>query len=305
MFLFVISGLSGAGKSVALHAIEDQGGYCIDNLPIELLSTFTTETLPTLQGKFTHIGLSIDARNRSKNLQQLPELLNQLNQNSSELQCKLIFIEADLKTITRRFGESRRPHPLKRDYPALDEAILREIEQMAPIAAAAHFRLDSSQTTIYQLRAQIQGITGQDQPPLFLKLQSFGFKQGAPRDADFLFDARCLPNPHWNPELRQLTGQNREVVTFLEQTQQGPEMAADIEHYLTRWIPHFLSSERCYLTIAIGCTGGQHRSVYLVEKIAAALLNLQEQSEDNGENSWIQRCKINIHHRQLKGDKPQ
>ncbi len=299
MHLSIISGLSGAGKSVALHAIEDQGGHCIDNLPIELLPTFVQEILPTLEGRFSHIGLSIDARNSSEKLQQLPEHLKLLFPKEGSTRYRLIYIEANQNTLTRRFGESRRPHPLSRDGLSLEEAIDLEIQQLAPIAAAAHYRFDSSQTSIYQLREQMQAITGQQPPHLFLKIQSFGYKHGAPRDADFLFDARSLPNPYWEQSLRPLSGQQQPVIDFLDQTEESHQVLEEIFHYITRAVPRFLHSDRSYLTIGIGCTGGHHRSVYLVDKIGQQLHNLQDNADKNGENSWLKQCRINIHHREL------
>ncbi len=299
MFIYIISGLSGAGKSVALHAIEDQGGYCIDNLPIELLPAFTDQILPPLGKLYSHVGLSIDVRNSSEELERLPALLEQLFGEESSLHYKLIFIEASPETLVRRFGESRRPHPLSREGLSLKDATLREGEQLASIAAAADLRIDTSQTSIYQLRAQINGVTGHTEPHLFLKVQSFGFKHGVPTDVDFLFDARCLPNPHWEPEIRDLTGLDAEVIAFLDRSPESQEMAEEINHYVQRWVPRFLSDDRSYLTIAIGCTGGRHRSVYLVEKIGNHLRSLQDSGEENGENIWTDQCTLNIHHREL------
>ncbi len=299
MNLYIISGLSGAGKSVALHAIEDQGGHCIDNLPFELLPTFAEEILSTLQGRYSHIGLSIDVRNSSQKLQQLPQRLQLLFPKSSTIQYRLLFLEADTKTLTRRFGESRRPHPFTHHGLPLEEAITLEREQLSPIAEAAHFHLDSSQLSIYQLREQLNAITGQHQPHLFLKLQSFGYKHGTPRDADFLFDARCLPNPYWQEKLRPLNGKEAAIAEFLQQSDTTHEVTTEIEHYIHKMVPRFLNSDRSYLTIGIGCTGGHHRSVYLVEKIGQQLHNLQDNTHENGENSWLKQCRINIHHREL------
>lgn len=295
MQLFIISGLSGAGKSVALHAIEDQGGYCIDNLPIELLSPFIEEILPTLSERFSHVGLSIDARNSSEKLQQLPQRLKLLLPE----QHTLLFIEANNRTLTRRFGESRRPHPLSHKGLPLEEAIQLEIDHLTPIAEAAHYRLDCSNSSIYQLREQLNAITGQQQPRLFLKLQSFGYKYGAPRDADFLFDARSLPNPYWEPQLRTQSGHDQGVIQFLSSSPTTQEVQQEIFDYIERAIPRFLSSDRSYLTIGIGCTGGHHRSVYLVEQIGQQLQNLQDSAEKKGENSWLRQCRINLHHREL------
>lgn len=299
MQLFIISGLSGAGKSVALHAIEDRGGHCIDNLPIELLPNFVEEILPALQQRFSHVGLSIDARNSSERLQQLPQHLNRLFPKSGPIHYTLIFIEASPQTLTRRYGESRRPHPLSHDGLPLQQAIEAEIRQLAPIAAAAEFHLDSSQSSIYQLREQINAISDQSHPQLFLKLQSFGYKYGVPRDADFLFDARCLPNPYWEADLRPLNGKEPPIATYLERSATTQEVREEIYHYITRSVPRFLCSDRSYLTIGIGCTGGHHRSVYLVEQIGKELHNLQDSAGKNSENSWIRQCRINIHHREL------
>ncbi len=299
MFIYIISGLSGAGKSVALHAIEDQGGYCIDNLPLDLLPAFTDQVLPSLERLYNHVGLSIDVRNSAEELERVPALLEQLFGEERSLQHRLIFIEATPETLVRRFGESRRPHPLSHEGLSLKDAIQGESRQLTSIAAAAEIRIDTSKTSIYQLRSQINGITGHTESRLFLKIQSFGFKHGVPTDVDFLFDARCLPNPHWEAEIRDLTGLDPEVTAFLDRSPESLEMAEEIKHYIQRWIPRFLSDDRSYLTIAIGCTGGRHRSVYLVEKIGNHLRNLQDSGKENGENVWRDQCTLNIHHREL------
>ncbi len=299
MNLYIVSGLSGAGKSVALHSIEDQGGYCIDNLPIELLPHFAGEILPSLIGRYTQIGISIDARNSSRKLEQLPEHLKTLFPDKQATSFYLIFLEANQQTLIRRFGESRRPHPLSREGVSLEDAIQLEIERLSPIAAAAQVRLDTSDISIYQLREQLNAITGTDQPQLFIKLQSFGYKHGSPSDADFLFDVRCLPNPYWEPELRELSGLDQPVAQYLNQSTLTREVLGEISDYIGKTIPRFLNSERSYLTIGIGCTGGHHRSVYMVEQLGQWIQNLQDTQKKNSDNSWVHQCKINFYHRDL------
>ncbi len=276
--LFLVSGLSGAGKSIVLHALEDLGGYCIDNLPPRLLAPLVRDELPTLSPRFPHAAVAMDARGGDAALQGLPAELDQLIAENPELELKTLFLEADDDTLIRRFSETRRRHPLSRDsahgQDALEQAIRRERQLLEPLAERADLRLDTSRSNVHQLRARISKLASPVQShPLTLRLESFAYRNGVPRDADFVFDARALSNPHWEPSLRPLTGRDPGVAAFLDADPLATELFHDIEHLLMRWIPRFIANDRAYLTLAIGCTGGQHRSVYLVERLYAALQN--------------------------------
>jgi UPF0042 nucleotide-binding protein len=276
--LFLVSGLSGAGKSIALHTLEDLGGYCIDNLPPRLLLPLALEELPKLSPRFPFAAVAMDVRAGDSGLDLLPDALDSLIERAPDLDIKALFLEADDPSLIRRFSETRRRHPLSRDrlegQDALERAIQRERQLLEPLAARADLRLDTSQSNVHQLRARISKLVGSvHSHPLTLRLESFAFRNGVPRDADFVFDARALSNPHWEPSLRPLTGRDVEVVDFLNADPLATELFHDIEGLIRRWVPHFIASDRAYLTLAIGCTGGQHRSVYLIERLYAALQN--------------------------------
>ena len=270
MHLIIISGLSGSGKSVALHALEDMGFYCIDNLPIGLLSAFAHEfhdRNPAGNGK---VAAGIDARNRSDQLERFPDIIDDLRERG--IHSKILFLQADDATLLKRFSETRRKHPLTNGSTPLADAIGRERVLLMPIAANADLFIDTSRTNVHQLRELVMQSIGKTHGKGFsLLLRSFGYKHGIPADADFVFDARCLPNPHWQPDLRAKTGLDKEVADYLEQQPVVAEYREQIEQFLKRWIPQFMADNRSYLSIAIGCTGGQHRSVYLVDRLAARL----------------------------------
>jgi len=262
MKLLIISGVSGSGKSIALHALEDQGYYCIDNLPLYLLPAFAQK----MQRDATQLraAVGIDARNLPHELQQFPEILAQIQ--SVGVQSHIIFLDASDATLLKRFSETRRKHPLN-NIP-LAEAIRCERQLLEAIADKADLRIDTTSTNVHQLRDLISERIGDGtHTRLSLLFQSFGYKHGVPLDADFVFDVRCLPNPHWEPHLRPLTGRDRAVIAYLERHAAVAEMQQDLIRFLQHWLPRFQQSNRSYLTIAIGCTGGQHRSVYLAERL--------------------------------------
>ena len=270
MRLIVISGLSGSGKSVALHVLEDLGFYCIDNIPAPLLRSVADEVLRRRDSAYENVGVGLDARNRPEDIAKIPELVKQLRADG--IVCEIIFLQADDKVLLSRFSETRRRHPLTNDTVSLPEAIAKERELLGPIIDLAELIIDTTATTVYALRQQIQQRIGYREPrTLSILLESFGYKHGLPPDADFVFDVRCLPNPYWEPQLRPLSGKDAPVKAFLDAEPRVQEMIADITGFLEHWIPRYQDFHRSYLTIAIGCTGGQHRSVYIVEAVAAAL----------------------------------
>lgn len=267
MKLTIISGLSGSGKSIALHVLEDLGHYTIDNLPIGLLPAFAEQVLDTPDSGFTHFAVGIDARNLNKDLERCPDILRTLRQRG--VTCELVFLEANNTTLLKRFSETRRKHPLTSENLSLEEAIQTERSLLEPLVDSADLVLDTSVTNVHQLRDLIRERLGENaQGRLSLLFESFGYKHGLPVDADFVFDVRCVPNPHWEPELRALTGRDTEVVRYLERQPQVEAMFDDLRQFLENWIPRFEADNRTYMTVAIGCTGGQHRSVYLVERLA-------------------------------------
>jgi UPF0042 nucleotide-binding protein len=270
MRLIVISGLSGSGKSVALHVLEDLGFYCIDNIPAPLLRSVVDEVLRRRDRAYENVGVGLDARNRPEDIEKIPELIKQLRADG--IVCEIIFLQADDKVLLSRFSETRRKHPLTNERVSLPEAIAKERELLGPIINSAELIIDTTGTSVYALRQQIQQRIGYREPEtLSILLESFGYKHGLPPDADFVFDVRCLPNPYWEPQLRPLSGKDAPVKAFLDAEPRVQEMIADITAFLEHWIPRYRDFHRSYLTVAIGCTGGQHRSVYIAEAVAAAL----------------------------------
>ena len=275
MQLFLISGLSGSGKSVALKALEDSGCYCVDNLPVELLPALMDNLR---QAEKTRVAVSIDVRS-SGSVQQLPRHIAQLKQQG--LDVHLLFLDAQTDTLVKRFSETRRRHPLSDVSPngnpdfTLPECVQRERELLAAISDIGH-RIDTSQLGANALRNRINDFIRLDRARLTLLFQSFGFKNGIPLDADFVFDVRCLPNPHYDPVLRPLTGRDAAVAQFLENIPEVKKMGDDIRNFIETWLPSFVADNRSYLTVALGCTGGQHRSVYLAEKLARHFKSKQQ-----------------------------
>ena len=267
MDLIIVSGLSGSGKSIALHALEDLGYYCVDNLPAALLPQLAEELKQQSGGSFSQTALSIDSRNREF-LQALDQSLKRLR--NTGLAVRIVFLESSDQSLVQRYKETRRRHPLTDNSTSLPEGIAEERQLLAPLARQADRTINTSVTTPHELRAIIRNFaSGHLQRGPMLTLQSFGFKHGAPADADFVFDLRCLPNPYWENHLRDLSGLDQPVMDFLERSGTAQEMVRQVGTFLAHWLPHFETENRSYLTIAFGCTGGQHRSVYLVQKMAA------------------------------------
>lgn len=285
MKLVVISGVSGSGKSNALHVLEDLDYYCIDNLPVGLLPAFAEQTLTSSKDTIPTAAIGIDARNLPDELHRFPYILEQLKNKGVVVE--IIFLDADDNILLKRFSETRRKHPLTEEKITLIDAIKKERELLAPIASRADLLIDTSQTNIYQLRDLIkERLTGSKSQKLSLLFESFGFKHGVPSDADFVFDARCLPNPHWEAALRKHTGLDEPVIDFLKEHDIVLQMFDDINKFLETWIPKFEYENRSYLTIAIGCTGGQHRSVYLAQKLC--------------DTYKAQRSHVHIRHRDIQ-----
>ena len=266
MKLIVISGRSGSGKSTCLHVLEDIGYYCVDNLPASMLGTLTESVSNDLHPEFQEVAVSIDARNISDDLEKFPHIFENLDSNKIERQ--IIFLDADDNTLLKRFSETRRRHPLTSENLGLLEAIKKEKFLLAPIISLSNLTIDTSSLSLHQLRDIVKNrVTSKAGTGLSVQFQSFGFKHGVPVDADMVFDVRCLPNPYWVVQLRSLNGLDKEVADYLDSQHEVQDMYTDIKDFLTRWLPKFEANNRSYITIAIGCTGGQHRSVYLCEKL--------------------------------------
>ena len=273
--LIIVSGLSGSGKSVALHVLEDLGYYCIDNLPAALLLSAVDEVTSGDEQQAYLLAVGIDARNRRQDLEALPTLINEFRER--DIATDVLFLRADDEELLKRYSESRRRHPLAEQGSALRASIDAEREMLAEIASSADLIIDTSHTSIYDLSDTIrERVDRRETDAISVLIESFGFKNGIPADADFVFDLRCLPNPYWTIELRGLTGLNSEVRDFLDGYENFIAMHGDILKFLTRWIPEYRQAHRGYLTVAIGCTGGQHRSVYMVDKLAASLAEMNE-----------------------------
>ncbi|TGD72100.1 RNase adapter RapZ [Mangrovimicrobium sediminis] len=265
MRLIIISGRSGSGKSTALHLLEDEGYYCIDNLPVSLLPALVEETGRESYAQFRGTAVCIDARNAWQDLADFPQVRDSL---PASVAVEILFLEAQDATLTKRFSETRRKHPLSSGDTPLADAIERERALLEPLAADASLMLDTSSMTIYELRDAIkQRLLGSSAGSMSITFQSFGFKRGVPADADLVLDVRMLPNPHWVQELRAKTGLDAQVRDYLEAQPPTGELYADIRYFLDRWLPRYRESNRSYMTVAIGCTGGQHRSVYLADRL--------------------------------------
>ena len=264
MRLVIVSGRSGSGKSTALHVLEDLGYYCIDNLPGSLLPPLVEQMQVGLPTKRHSVAVSIDARNLPAALEQFPDYLSELDK--SNIPYTVVYLDADDQTLITRFSATRRRHPLSDHNTSLEEAIIREGDLLDPIATVSDLKIDTSNLTLHQLRDIVRTqVAEQTDAALALLFISFGFKHGVPADADLVFDVRCLPNPYWDPGLREFTGRDQPVQDFLGPQEHVQDMITDIQDYLEKWIPRFEANNRSYMTVAIGCTGGQHRSVYLAE----------------------------------------
>lgn len=265
MRLVVISGRSGSGKSSALHVLEDLGFYCIDNLPIGLLPALASQA--DANDKLTRVAVSIDARNLSATEEPVEQLLFDLPNDHYQLD--VVYLDASEKVLLQRFSATRRKHPLTTKELSLAEAIDQEKDLLDPLANMADLTLDTTHMSVHELRSMIR-LRVADRPngEMSILFESFGFKHGIPTDADYVFDVRHLPNPYWSEDLRKLTGLDSEVQLFLNSYDVVGEMRKSISDFLTRWTDRLIEANRSYMTIAIGCTGGQHRSVYLAEQLA-------------------------------------
>ena len=261
MQLFLISGLSGSGKSIALKVLEDSGYYCVDNLPADMLAALVEHLQ---RAGYSNIAVSIDVRS-ANSVQRLPPLLQQIKQQNVDVH--VLFLDAQTDTLVKRFSETRRLHPLSDGVRTLPECVSYERELLAEISDIGH-HIDTTELNANALRAWIKQFIKLDRARLTLLFQSFGYKHGIPLDSDLVFDVRCLPNPHYNPVLQPLTGRDNAVIEFLDNTPSAQDMFRDIRDFVERWLPSFVADNRSYLTVALGCTGGQHRSVYLAEKLA-------------------------------------
>ena len=288
MKLVIISGLSGSGKTVALHTLEDEDYYCVDNLPIGLLPQFIERILSRRVQLYDKIAVGIDARSDSEDLRDFGTILEWIKHRDAEtkIEIEIIYIQAELDTLIKRFSDTRRKHPLTQKGLPLSEAIEVERNLLSEVATSANLYIDTTYTNIHELRDYIkERVVKRTRSKLSLLFQSFGFKNGAPSDSDFVFDVRCLPNPHWEPNLRALTGQDPEVIAFLQGQEDVQDMLEHIKDFLSFVIPKFIKQNRYYLTVSIGCTGGQHRSVFIAE-------TLHDEFREQMDN-------VSIHHREL------
>lgn len=273
--LIIVSGLSGSGKSIALHALEDLGYYCIDNMPAGLLRALLDEIAKSGENTASRVAVGVDARNRREDVEALPELIAEIR--ASGYPTDLLFLQAEDDILLKRYSETRRRHPLANVASELRAAISRERALLGPVINAADLVIDSSRTSVYELADIIkERVDRRRTNELSILLESFGFKHGIPADADFVFDLRCLPNPYWNAELRSLNGLHPDVAAFLDAEPAFLQMYEDILAFLSRWIPQYVGVNRSYLTVALGCTGGQHRSVRMTDKLAAALRKIHD-----------------------------
>ncbi|MEQ5834564.1 RNase adapter RapZ [Marinobacter sp. NFXS9] len=266
MKLIIVSGRSGSGKSTALHVLEDLGYYCIDNLPIGLLFPLVEEAGNASPNKLRNIAASIDARNLSDEIANFEAIHERLS--TCGMKVEIVFLDATDQALLQRFHATRRKHPLSDGRTSLREAITDEKHLLEPLAQLADLYIDTTELSMYELRDMIkQRIVGRREQELALLFQSFGFKHGVPVDSDYVFDVRCLPNPYWDANLRKFTGVDPEVQAFLESQPETREMLDTLTRFLETWLPSFQASNRSYMTISIGCTGGQHRSVYMCDQL--------------------------------------
>ncbi len=267
MRILIVSGLSGSGKSVALHMLEDLGFYCIDNIPAALLKSFISHTVRSPERTYERTAIGLDARNTAAEIASVPRLIDELKR--SGIQIEVLFLVASEEELLRRFSETRRKHPMSRDNLDLREAMAREREILEPIVYAADLVIDTSRMGVHELREIVhQRLEQRSDGRLAITFESFGFKHGIPGDADFVFDARSIANPYWEPSLRKLTGRDADVVKFLESQEAAGRLIEDIARFIDARVPEYQANNRGYLTVAVGCTGGQHRSVYIVDRLA-------------------------------------
>ncbi|MBB1295329.1 MAG: UPF0042 nucleotide-binding protein [Pseudoalteromonas rhizosphaerae] len=278
MELIIISGRSGSGKSVALRVVEDLGYYCVDNIPVNLLPSLVR----SVSDNYDKIAVSIDVRNLPKEQEEFNDILEYLPGFANPT---LFYLDSDDQTLIKRFSETRRLHPLSLDSLPLDLAIKQEKVLLDVLTTRADFMLDTTDLSVHQLAESIrEKILGKKDKKLIITFESFGFKHGIPKEADYVFDARFLPNPHWEPELKPLTGLDQPVKDYLASHSIVQKFTWQIQTFVQTWLPHLERNNRSYLTIAIGCTGGQHRSVYLAQTI--------------GESFSMSHSNVKIRHRE-------
>jgi RNase adapter protein RapZ len=267
MRLIIVSGLSGSGKSVALHMLEDIDFYCVDNIPAALLKAFIAHTVRGQGDTYPRTAVGLDARNRANEIETIPAMVSELRR--SGIDCEVLYLHAGEEVLLKRYAETRRKHPLVTPDVSLREAIASERKLLEPIITAADWVIDTSNMGVHALRELVrERIDRRRDGRLSLMFESFGYKHGIPGDADFVFDVRSLPNPYWEPSLRILTGRDAAVIDYLAGYPSVLSMIADLAAFLERRVAEFSQANRSYLTIAIGCTGGQHRSVYIAEQLA-------------------------------------
>ena len=267
MRLIIVSGLSGSGKSVELHMLEDIDFYCVDNIPAALLKPFISHTVRGMGDTYPRTAVGLDARNRSNEIETIPALVGELRR--SGIDCEVLYLHAADEVLLRRYAETRRKHPLVAGDVSLREAIASERRLLEPIITAADWVIDTSNMGVRALRELIrERVDRRSEGRLSLMFESFGYKNGLPGDADFVFDVRSLPNPYWEHALRKLTGRDAAVITYLAGFDSVRIMIADLTAFLEKRVGEFAQANRSYLTIAVGCTGGQHRSVYIAEQLA-------------------------------------
>ena len=271
--LIIVSGLSGSGKSQVLNTLEDLNFFCIDNLPISLFNQLTTLLAETGNNFPAQVGVGIDARNPAADLLALPDSIRSLR--AKGVNTELVFIEANKSVLTTRFGETRRKHPLSTSELSLTDAIDRERQILGPVSDLADLHIDTSRTSVHELRDIVrERLANRPAGSLSMQFISFGYKHGTPGDADFLFDVRCLPNPYWEKGLQDLTGKDQPVIEFLSAKPAVLEMNDNLQAFLEKWLPLFEAENRSYLCIGVGCTGGRHRSVYVVEALSKYFRNM-------------------------------
>lgn len=269
MKLVIVSGLSGSGKTVALHTLEDAGYYCIDNLPIAMLAGVVGELLANSQRYRQDVAIGVDVRAGTTELANFPDVIAALR--NDQINLRIVFLEADNEVLLRRFSETRRRHPLTLYNTPLTRAVEAERQLLQSVRQAANVVIDTSKLNLHALRRHIHDDVADIHKPLQIEIKSFGFKHGIAEDADMVFDARCLPNPYWQPELRPLTGHDAPVQEFLRAQPDTEKMIDQLHSFILQWLPCYKGESRSYLTIGIGCTGGQHRSVYIAEELAQRL----------------------------------
>jgi UPF0042 nucleotide-binding protein len=266
MKLLVVSGLSGSGKSSALDMLEDLGFYCVDNIPAPVVGTLVQQLVDLADTKFDRLAVGLDTRPKPEDIDRVVDLIGQFRERG--LGCEVLYLQAATPVLLKRYSETRRKHPMSNREMGLGEAIDFERQLLSPVRDLADLVIDTTRMSIHDLRRTIRDrLDERASDRMSILFRSFGFKHGIPGDADFVFDARTLPNPYWDPSLRSLCGRDEAVIEYLERHEDVERFVADLHAFLVRWVPEFRKSNRGYLTIAIGCTGGQHRSVYVAERL--------------------------------------